>query len=151
MLLLDQFKLTRGLFVDSISSIPKHLMDLQLSGLRNTIHWHIGHVLVITEEVANFPNRNKSRLPECYQALFGRGTKPSDWPQVVPDIDQLIVDLQDQLIRIEHLSPEQVKERLTEPFDGMDCFEEFASLVLFHEAFHLGQILTMQQVLGEEH
>ncbi|QGH32894.1 DinB family protein [Gracilibacillus salitolerans] len=145
--MIKQYKLTRGLFIDSISFIPRDLIGQQPPGFRNTIHWQVGHVLVIAEEVANFPNRRRSNLPENYNELFGRGTKPSDWSTNVPDIDQLILDLQDQLVRIRNMSTEQVKERLTEPFDGIDSFEEFASLALFHEAMHLGQVFAMQRVL----
>ena len=151
MTILDQYKLTRGLFIDSISPIAKDLIDLQPPGFRNTIHWQIGHVLVIAEEIANFPHRSKSSLPANYKRLFGRDTKPNDWPQNVPSMDQLVLDLQDQVNRIGNMSSEQVQERLIEPFDGIDRFEEFASLGLFHEAMHLGQILAMQRILEQNH
>ncbi|MFD2656874.1 hypothetical protein [Gracilibacillus thailandensis] len=49
------------------------------------------------------------------------------------------------------MSSEQVQERLIEPFDGIDRFEEFASLGLFHEAMHLGQIFAMQRILEQNH
>ncbi|SFL92037.1 DinB superfamily protein [Gracilibacillus orientalis] len=150
-IIFDQYKMTRGLLFDSISPISKDLIDLKPPGFRNTIHWQVGHVLVIAEEVANFPHRSKSSLPDNYNELFARGTKPDDWSRNIPSIDQLILDLQDQLNRIENMSPKQVKERLTVPFDGIDRFEEFASLGIFHEAMHLGQILAMQRILTEDH
>ncbi|MGP4040128.1 DinB family protein [Gracilibacillus sp. D59] len=151
MTIFDQYKLTRDLFTDSISSVSKDLIDLHPPGFRNTIHWQIGHVLVIAEEIANFPHRSKSSLPDDYKKLFGRGTKPNEWPQNVPSMEQLIIDLQDQVNRIGKISPEEAQERLTEPFDGIDRFEEFASLGLFYEAMHLGQILAMQRILKQDH
>ena len=48
-LLFKQFELTRGSFLKTIEGITAEQASVQPEGFNNNIHWHIGHVLTVTE------------------------------------------------------------------------------------------------------
>lgn len=149
-LLFDQFELTRSLFLKEIESLPKDLLDLQPKGLNNTIHWHIGHVLTVTEQfMFRFPKKS-TFLPESHMMFFANGTKPSDWESGVPSVEVLIEQLKGQLIRIKEIPVESFDYKFSKPVMGFESFGGLATMALFHEANHLGQIHSMKLALDEQ-
>lgn len=146
-LLLKQFELTRRNFLKNISSIDQATTDIQPKGFNNTIHWHIGHVLTVTEQfMFGFPKKS-TNLPELYIQLFGNGTKPADWSGEVPSVEELTSKLQEQLGRLTELEVSSFNEKLNQPFLGLETFGELAGMALFHEANHLGQIQAMKKIV----
>ncbi|MCZ8517670.1 DinB family protein [Paenibacillus filicis] len=146
-LVFKQFELTRGFFIGTVESIPEEIIDVKPEGFNNTIHWHIGHVLTITEGVISYPHKSTIHLPENYIELFDTGTRPTEWKGDIPSVDKLILQLKDQLVRLQQIPSGKINERLDNPFNGLETFGEFASLVLLHEGIHLGQISIMKRMI----
>ncbi|WP_181350023.1 hypothetical protein [Thalassobacillus sp. CUG 92003] len=73
----------------------------------------------------------------------------------VPEVGELILDLNEQLIRIQQIPAERLNETLDEPlsspFEGVKNFEELSSLLLMHEGTHLGQINAMKHIINGKH
>lgn len=148
-LLMKQFELTRGRTLKEISEIPKQNLDIQPEGFNNTIHWQIGHILTVTEQfLFGFPDKT-SFLPSNYKELFGNGTKPADWGSDVPDIDELMNQLKDQLERIKNIPSEQFTQKLPKAFLGLETVSEMASMALFHESNHLGQVHILNRLVQD--
>lgn len=146
-LVFKQFEMTREYFIKNVESISKELNDVQPDGFNNTIHWHTGHVLTITEQTMfGFPNVT-THLPTNYIKLFGNGTKPADWTGNIPAMDQLVEQLKDQLTRLKQIPPEQLDQDLDTPFLGCKTVGELAGLTLMHEATHMGQIQAMKRMI----
>lgn len=146
-LVFKQFEMTREYFIKNVESISKELNDVQPDGFNNTIHWHTGHVLTITEQTMfGFPNVT-THLPTNYIKLFGNGTKPADWTGNIPAMDQLVVQLKDQLTRLKQIPPGRLDQDLDTPFLGCKTFGELAGLTLMHEATHMGQIQAMKRMI----
>lgn len=146
-LLLKQFEVARGNFIKSIEKIPNEALDVQLEGLNNTIHWHIGHVLTVAEMMLfGFPKRS-TYLPENYVQLFGNGTKPADWPGEVPSVETLIGQIKEQASRIQEIPVDSFTEKLPKPFLGSETFGELAFFAISHELHHLGQIHTSKLLI----
>lgn len=146
-LVFKQFEMTREYFIKNVESISMELNDVQPDGFNNTIHWHTGHVLTITEQTMfGFPNVT-THLPTNYIKLFGNGTKPTDWTGNIPAMDQLVVQLKDQLTRLKQIPPEQLDQDLDTPFLGCKTVGELAGLTLMHEATHMGQIQAMKRMI----
>lgn len=82
--------------------------------------------------------------------MFGNGTKPDDWKDKVPSLDELIIQLKDQSIRLQQIPNEQLKATLQKPFMGFETFEELAGLAVLHESNHLGHIQAMKRVVEYE-
>ncbi|MBT2643223.1 DinB family protein [Bacillus sp. ISL-41] len=146
-LLFKQFELTRGSFLKTIEGITAEQASVQPEGFNNNIHWHIGHVLTVTEQfMMGFPKKS-SHLPASYIELFGNGTRPSEWTGDVPSVDVLRDQLKAQLGRIKEVPVSMLDEKLKKPFLGLETFGELTNMALFHEAYHLGQIHAMRKLV----
>jgi uncharacterized damage-inducible protein DinB len=147
-LLFKQFALTRGNFLDKLESIDPSIFDVKPVGFNNTIRWHAGHVLTVTEQTMFGYPKKSTHLPEQYLALFSRGTSPADWPEKVPELEELTANLKNQAERLQQIPADSLKETLKKPFRDLHTFGELANFVIFHEAFHLGQIHLMERVIN---
>ncbi|WLD93598.1 DinB family protein [Alkalihalobacillus sp. AL-G] len=146
-LIFKQFELTRGFFLKTIQEVSETTAKVQPDGFNNTIHWQIGHVLTVAEQVMfGFPD-NTTHLPTNYTDLFGKGTKPADWKGGVPAIKDLSIQLTDQLDRLQQIPAERFNKTLKEPFFGLETFGEMAGFALLHEAGHMGQIKAMNRII----
>ncbi|WP_242220492.1 DinB family protein [Bacillus cereus group sp. BfR-BA-01380] len=146
-LVFKQFGMTRSYFIKNVESLSKEIVNVQPNGFNNTIHWHIGHVLTVAEQfMLGFPHKT-THLPANYIELFGNGTKPADWKGDVPTVEKLIIELKDQLVRLQQIPAERLNEKLEKPFMVLETFGELAGLTLMHEANHLGQIQAMKRII----
>ncbi|WP_428908199.1 DinB family protein [Niallia sp. Krafla_26] len=141
-----EFEFVRSRLFKSIEATEPEILDIQPKGFNNTIHWHIGHILTISE---NFLFEGKTQIPENYKEFFGGGTKPSDWSsKEVPSVETLLNQLKEQLKRIEEIPTERFEEVLPEPKFGASTFGELVSFTAYHESFHYGQIHTMKRLIA---
>lgn len=146
-LLFKNMEVTRSYFLKNVQAVEEGLVDVQPEGFNNTIHWHVGHVLTVAEQLTfGFP-KNSSNLPANYMELFATGTKPADWHGEVPSVSELAVQLTDQLKRMKEIQVASLSEKLKTPFLGCETFGELVSFSLFHESMHLGQIHAMKRVI----
>ncbi|MBM7585511.1 putative damage-inducible protein DinB [Bacillus pakistanensis] len=146
-LVFTQFSMTRMYFLKIVEAVSKEQANVQPDGFNNTIHWHIGHVLTVTEQfMFGFP-QNTTNLPTNYIELFGNGTKPADWKGDVPSIDELFIQLKDQLVRLKQIPSERLQETLESPILKCETFGQLACLSVMHEAAHLGQIQAMKRII----
>ena len=146
-LLFSNIKLTRDYFLKNVGKLDDGLVDVQPEGFNNTLHWHIGHVLTTTEQlVFGFP-KNTNNLPANYKELFAKGTKPADWQGQVPTVKELVIQLTDQLTRMNDIPVESLSKKLESPFLGRETFGEIINFCLFHENLHLGHIQAMKRVI----
>jgi len=146
-LVFKQFEIGREYFLKIIGAVSEDQTDVQPDGFNNTIHWHTGHVLTVTEQTMfGFPHAT-THLPANYMELFGNGTKPADWTGEVPTMDELMIQLKDQLVRIQQIPAEQLNNTLEKPFLGCKTFGELAGVTLMHEATHMGQIQAMKRII----
>ncbi|WP_458414628.1 DinB family protein [Schinkia sp. CFF1] len=144
-LIKKQFGLSRSSIFKTIEQAQENIFDVKPKGYNNTIHWQLGHVLVVAEQ---FLFGGASQLPNEYKALFGNGTNPSEWKGEVPTVETLVGQLKEQLQRIQDIPNERFQEKLPEQFLGNNTFGELASLGAFHECYHSGQIHAMKRVLS---
>ena len=142
----SQLQFAHGSLLKEIEGMSPEVFDVQPNGFNNTIHWHIGHVLTVTEKfLFDYPQTNN--LPANYITLFGYGSKPADWNDDVPSIATLTQQLQEQIKRILEIPEERFSEKLPQPFKEFETVGELASLNIFHESNHLGQIHAMKRVI----
>jgi hypothetical protein len=63
-LLINNFKFTRGKFVNYVVDLEEGIAGVQPEGFNNTIHWHVGHVLTVAEQMMfGFPKKS-TQLPD---------------------------------------------------------------------------------------
>lgn len=148
-LLFKQFEMTRGFFLKEVASISAEQASVQPEKFNNTIHWHIGHVLTVSEQfLMGYPSKS-TNLPANYIELFGNGTRPADWSGDVPSVEVLTEQLKEQVGRIKEIPAPMLDEKLKKPFLVLETFGELANMALFHESYHLGQIHAMKRLIKE--
>ncbi len=140
-----EFEFIRQRLFESIEETTAEVFEVQPGGFNNTIHWHVGHILTISE---NFLLAGDKQIPEHYNRLFWAGTKPSDWQGDVPSVETLLSQLKNQLKRIQEIPDDHFLEQLPEPRLGAETFGELVSFTAFHESFHYGQIHTMKRLIN---
>jgi DinB superfamily len=146
-LLFKNIEVTRNYFLKNIEALDESIIDVQPEGFNNTIHWHIGHVLTVTEQfIFGYPKKS-ANLPANYMEFFAKDTKPADWQGEVPSLNELSAQLKDQQKRMKEVPAESLKVKLQKPLLGLETFGEVANFSLFHETLHLGQIQAMKRVI----
>ena len=140
-LLKVQFNLARENLLKDLEGMSVEKLDVQPANFNNTIHWHIGHILLATEK---FLFRKSADLPDSYGELFGFGSKPSTWQGEVPTVETLVEQLHSQLQRIKDIPDERFDEKLAKPVMGRETYGELAALSAYHESYHIGQIHAMK-------
>lgn len=144
-----QFEMTRGSVMKLVKDLNVHTADIQPEGFNNTLHWHVGHILLAAENfMFGFPKKSNN-LPLSYMDLFGMGSKPSNWPDEVPSIVVLTQQLEEQSSRVRQLPPEFFEEKLPFkfPFGNNETFGDLFGFMLYHEATHLGQMQAMKRLI----
>lgn len=121
-------------------------------GFNNNIKWNLGHIYVVQEKLAFQFIGEQMHLPDPFDQLFGRGTKPSDWGEEVPPIHELIVLLENQVCRMEKKLKSRTKETVKQSFTtstGLTLLtvEEFLSYSLYHEGMHFDAIKTIKRMI----
>ena len=143
-LIKKEFELLRTRLYPRVEEIADNVFDIQPEGFNNTIHWHIGHILTVTE---GFLFAENGQLPAEYQELFAPRTKPSDWKGEVPSIATLVQQLKEQHERINGIPNETFNEKLPEAKLGCSTVGELAGFTFYHETYHFGQIHAMKRLI----
>ncbi|MEJ7445725.1 DinB family protein, partial [Staphylococcus hominis] len=72
---------------------------------------------------------------ERYRQLFAPGSKQADWPQIeggVPNIDEILKDIQTIPERARQLTEEQLTQTLDQPIAGFSTVEGLLMLNAIH-------------------
>lgn len=116
-------------------------------GFNNNIRWNLGHIVTITDQLANYPAGEKPDFPKPYHSSFANGTSPKGWNDETPSLDEIIQALEEQPKQLKEKFAGRLSDPLPKPFSlvGVE-FQTVGDLIafnLYHEGMHLGQINTM--------
>ncbi|MDF9839774.1 MULTISPECIES: DinB family protein [unclassified Paenibacillus] len=121
------------------SLVPEHF--------NNNLHWQIGHVLIMTEQLIFGLTNQQLALPVHYNKFFGSGTRPADWKEAAPDWDLLVIQLKEQPDRIQERFQNKHEMPVKENFLKAECTEEVIISSVLHEVNHIGNISAMLKLL----
>lgn len=102
-------------------------------GFKNNIHWHLGHVLVITQFDVLGLSEQPTILPESYRTFFAYGSKPTDWKEEPPAWDELIAKLKE----LRNYIHETLKDRLDEPVEDNFLKAQNIGELIYSTSLHL--------------
>ncbi|WP_201007511.1 DinB family protein [Paenibacillus glycanilyticus] len=112
-------------------------------GFNNNVHWHLGHILFITQyEVLGLSGRPLV-LPENYKDFFAFGTRPADWREDPPEWDLLLAQLKELRHYIHELLEDRLTEVVEENFLRAKNISELLYLTSLHLYYHQGVIYGM--------
>ncbi|OKL37397.1 DinB family protein [Domibacillus mangrovi] len=141
---MKQFGFSRAATIGTLEQAPKEKWDEQPSGYSNTIHWNAGHVYFITEALLHrVDDSYEIERPE-WGALFGNGTRPSEWTGDVPEAEEIVKALGQQVGRVKaHFSEKRSSNPVTIAGFEMTTVEAILQFVTWHEGMHLGIIKSL--------
>ncbi|WP_179136023.1 DinB family protein [Paenibacillus sp. 32352] len=135
--------------VELAAQCPEDKRNHVPEGFKNSIHWHIGHVLTVTEfhvfGLSEFALNKK--LPANYQDFFAYGTKPADWQSEPPAWDVLIDQLRKQPDEIRELLESKLDMPVKENFLKAETFGELIVSTVLHVTDHIGFVSAILKTL----
>lgn len=141
-LLKNQLARTRSVLLKQTEGLAPEVLSFIPDGLRNNIHWQLGHILV-TAELFFLPEK---KFTNQYWSFFGAGTQPADWTEDVPSAEVLLANLAEQAKTLQQLEFPNLETRFEEPKLGNHTVSEFLAMGAYHESMHVGQIHTMKRI-----
>lgn len=147
-----QFNLSRTALLTFFQELDEETTDIQSKYFNNTLRWHIGHALVTYEKfLFRYPQKSDN-IPESFADIFSSGTKPSDWTEEPPTLEELTKHLVEQQERINSFDDlfwnSNVKFKV--PFGSIETFGDLLIMLSHHETEHLGKMKAMLQVVTHE-
>lgn len=86
-------------------------------------------------------------MPLSYHLMFPRESKPPDWTEQPPSMDELIKQLEKQPFFIERACKGYLDKPLKESFLGMKALGDMVVFHMNHENLHMGIIKSMNQII----
>lgn len=145
---LKQLKIGRSLLLKTISTLsPSQCLEIP-NGFRNNILWHLGHIFVVGENLANKLSNQPTLTPNEWDAAFGRGTSPATW-SVTPELNSLKELLEDSIHNIEKNKNNytQFQEYTTSAGIQFKTIEDALQFLIFHDGIHTGNIMTFKNLI----
>jgi hypothetical protein len=143
----SQMALIRSRTVKWIEEVDPIIVDVTPANYNNTIHWHIGHILLVQDRLTLRLSGKEIGLPEEYTGWFGNGTKPADWQTQPPAVEVLLQELKDQTERQQKHFSGKLADKLTIPFLHFETIGESLGQSLYHEGVHLGFMMALKRAI----
>lgn len=150
--LFKQLKFVRDNTINHVKGINDEKSLYIPRGFNNNIKWNLGHIYVVQEKFAFSFIGEEIKIPDHFIELFSPGSKPEDWGEIVPSVDELIHLLENQTTRIEDVLEARFKDSVEQPYTTskgltLSTVEEFLSFCLYHEGMHFDAIKSIERVL----
>jgi uncharacterized damage-inducible protein DinB len=123
---------------------------LHRPGEANHAHWILGHIAATRRYLLRRLGEKVDE--EAWEKEFAQGTKPGEKPEPAPaalikDVQLLGAQLE---MRIKSLTLEEMEAPIEKPMpDGSKTRAGMARFLLFHEAYHLGQLGLLRRIRGK--
>jgi hypothetical protein len=140
-----QMAFIRSRTVKWIEAADPTIADVMPANFINTIHWHIGHILIVQDRLTLRLAGLEIGLPEAYVGWFGGGTKPADWQTQPPSVDILLQQLEEQPERLQKQLSGKLEDMLAIPFNNKETVGEALDYSFYHEGVHLGYLMALKR------
>ncbi|MDR8391346.1 DinB family protein [Aliifodinibius sp. S!AR15-10] len=132
-------------FSNAVSGLTPNEVGIQPDSLPYSIWQLVEHIRIAQSDIVQFCIDPDYQSPEWPKGYWPTNAAPSGTKEWKDSIKQIESDLQ-QMVEL----VKDPKNDLFEPFphgDGQTLFRE-AILVIDHNSYHTGQIVTMRRLLG---
>jgi len=149
----QQLEFVRKVTIQAVTGISEETLDRIPEGFNNNVRWNLGHIYLVQEKFAFHFAGEPMQLPENFDRLFGRGTKPADWNEEPPTLELLLEMLAAQPARILESLHDRLDEQV-EPYTTgsgltLSTIGEFINFTLYHEGMHFNSIKLLKRFAGQ--
>jgi uncharacterized damage-inducible protein DinB len=146
-MMFSQMRLYRSRTVKWIEALDFRIVDVMPTNFINTIHWHLGHILLVQDRVTLRLMGGGIGFPETYTDWFANGTKPADWQTEPPAVEVLLQELKEQTDRLQKQISGKLADKLTLPLFELETLEEALNYSFYHEGIHLGYMMALKRAI----
>ena len=148
--LFNQLKVIRTNTLNAVQGVSESQANSIPEGFNNNILWNLGHVYLVQEKFAFGFIPEPMNIPDNFEDLFGRGSKPSEWKVQPPSLAELLKLLEDQTGRIKGSLENRLAEAVPNPFimpSGLTlkAIGEFLAFSMYHEGMHVQTIKMLNK------
>ncbi len=148
-ILLKQLAAFRHNTLSAVEGLTEEEADFVPEGFNNNIRWNLGHIYLDQYDWLYHKTREDNPAPRHYRELFGYGTKPENWQQTPPTLEELRNRLMEQVQFIEQAFGHRLDQELDEPTElGMSTFAEVLPRTFYHEGLHMGTIIAIRKAIN---
>jgi uncharacterized damage-inducible protein DinB len=148
-ILLKQLAAFRHNTLSAVEGLSEEEADFVPEGFNNNIRWNLGHIYLDQYDWLYHKTREDNPAPKHYRELFGYGTKPENWQQTPPTLEELRNRLMEQVQFIEQEFSHRLDQELDEPTElGMSTFAEVLPRTFYHEGMHMGTIIAIRKAIN---
>ncbi len=140
---------TRNSTLQLAEKCSQEKRDTIPQGFNNSVFWHMGHILTVTDGLAFGPFGEASALPASYRDYFGNGTKPADWTEQPATWESIFTQLKNQPEHIRSILAGKLDAAVKENFIKAETVDELLMLVVLHENTHAGNMNAMIKILNQ--
>ncbi|SFD84953.1 DinB superfamily protein [Paenibacillus catalpae] len=128
--------------IEVFNNCPPEKRNVIPDGFKNHIHWHLGHVLAVTQFHVFGLAEQAPIFPESYDNLFAYGTKPADWQEdeKLPQWEVLIAQLNELRQAIHETFENRLDEPVNENFLKAQNIGELIYATSLHMFYHQGVV-----------
>ncbi|MDQ0268415.1 DinB family protein [Cytobacillus purgationiresistens] len=143
--IINHLKTVRSITENSLSRIKEDSADIIPHGYNNNIRWNYGHIVYVQELLVFGAYGEDKQIPQLYENLFAAGTKPSDWVDNPPSLNEILKEMEKQSTRVEQAIKTNFTHKLPTPFKnraGITFYTVGETLLFsaYHEALHMETI-----------
>ncbi|MFD0961048.1 DinB family protein [Paenibacillus chungangensis] len=149
-----QLAFVRQLTVHAVKELSEDALNIVPEGFNNNIRWNLGHIYLVQEKFAFQFTGGKPQLPEGFESLFSKGTKPAEWSVAPPAKEELLAMLEAQPGRIESALRQRLLEPAMAPYTTgsgltMHTIGELVNFSLYHEGMHFNTINVQKRFMDK--
>jgi hypothetical protein len=123
------------------------------SGLHNTILWHAGHALIVTEWLIMDSLGRRANMPPGWFELFNWNSRPAETrPEQWPPLEKIVLELQAQYSRMRGILSALTEEQLEAavPVHDSASARSMIAHAIQDEACHCGEIHLLRKLYAKE-
>lgn len=151
--LFKQLAFVREVTLQLVKDVSEQEADVVPDGFNNNIRWNLGHIYLVQEVFAFARAGEIPKIPDGFVEWFNMGTKPADWEQAPPSLEELSGLLREQIKRIEETFMNRLQERSAQPMAirtlNLETVEEFLTFSLYHEGTHTQVIKSIKRLIQQ--
>jgi uncharacterized damage-inducible protein DinB len=144
--ILDQMEWMRKQTLRVVKGVREEEADVIPEGFNNNIRWNLGHIYLDQYAWIKTLTGDELPYPTEYPALFQFKTKPADWEDEPPRLNDLIQLLTEQPLYIRKTYLERLDD-LYPKKSGMRTVRQVLVRTLMHEGMHMETIKLYKKLI----
>lgn len=138
------FSFSRARIIDALTSASPTAVDAIPDGFNNSVRWNAGHVIVISDRILHHADAYEHTIPAQFESFFDMDTKPADWINSPPSVEQIKEVSAAQIEAAQQLFQAERDTPLQNPFHlrgtTFQTPSELIGFLTYHEGLHFQTI-----------